>query len=96
MDREPLDVDVLAAAQVEGQLRGAWLPRQSGLVARWRDEIERVLLPMPLARLVEGMDVADDHAPSFLGLVAARISSAEPPGVGEVADAGSRPAASFR
>ena len=77
---------MLAPAEIEGQLPVFGL-HAARLGSRWRDEIERVLLPMPLARLVQGIHVTDDHASSFLGLVAARISSGKPPGVGAVADA---------
>ena len=84
VDRQAADADVCAVAQVEGELAALRLDIP-GLAALLRDEVEGVVLPVPLAWAVEGVAVADDHPAALLGLVAP-VGAGEPPRLRAIAD----------
>jgi len=78
VDRQAVDADVLAVAQVEGELAALGLD-VPWLAVPFREEVEGVILPVPFAWAVEGGAVADDHPAALLGLVAP-VGAGEPPG----------------
>ena len=86
-DRQALDTDVLAPAQVECELAAFGLDL-SRLRTVGGDQVQRVVLPMPFAGRVQRVQVAHDHAPPFLVLLRefAVVGRTEPPALRAVAD----------